>query len=181
MLSISTNINAVISAELVKLSRFDALQVCKQQAVATVTMFRQRIHQEGKASDGAPIGTYSAGYMKVRTGNYGNSGKVSRGKNAGQIKNAGVYVRGAKKGSPRPQYHRSGDPTVILSLTRQMENDLTVLPIDNGYAVGYNNSLNFKKAEWAEATYGKRIFTLTSEERTTVLEMANESIKNAMQ
>jgi hypothetical protein len=181
MLSVSTNINAVIASELAKLSRFDALRVCQEQAVVTVAMFRKRIHQEGKAADGSQIGTYSKGYMKVRTGNYGNSGRVSRGKNAGKIKNAGVYVRGAKKGSPRPKYNRSGDTNVILSLTRQMENDLTVIPIDNGYAVGYNNPLNFQKAGWAEATYRKKIFSLTPEERRSVLDMADEAIQKAMQ
>jgi hypothetical protein len=181
MLSISSNINEVIASELAKLSSFDALSVCKAQAVETVNMFRKRIHGEGKASDNSQIGTYSPGYMKVRTGNYVNSGHVSRGKNKGKIKNAGVYVRGAKKGSPRPKYNRTGDTTVILSLTRQMENDLTVIPIDNGYGVGYHDSLNFQKAGWAEEKYRKKIFSLTPEERKTMLDIAQQAINKALQ
>ena len=155
--------------------------VCKEQAVETVGMFRKRIHQEGKASDGSQIGTYSIGYMKVRTGNYGNSGRVSRGENSGKLKNAGLYVRGAKKGSPRPKYNRTGDTQVILSLTRQMENDMTVIPIENGWAVGYNNPLNFKKAGWAEDKYRKKIFSLTTEERERVIGIAQTAIDNALQ
>jgi hypothetical protein len=119
--------------------------------------------------------------MKVRTGNYVNSGHVSRGKDKGKIKNAGVYVRGAKKGSPRPKYNRTGDTAVILSLTRQMENDLTVISIDNGYGVGYHDSLNFKKAGWAEEKYRKKIFSLTPEEHTTMLDIAQQAINKALQ
>jgi hypothetical protein len=180
MLSVSSNMNEVISAELAKLSRFDAMSVCRAQAVETVEMFRKRIHQEGKASDGSQIGTYSPGYMKVRTGNYGNSSRVSRGQNKGKPKNAGVYVRGAKKGIPRLKYNRTGDTMVILSLTRQMENDMMVIPVDNGYGVGYNNPLNFQKAGWAEETYSKKIFSPTLEERTKVLDIAQQAIDNAL-
>jgi hypothetical protein len=119
--------------------------------------------------------------MKVRTGIYGNSARVSRGKNEGKLKDAGVYVRGAKKGTPRPKYNRTGDTKVILSLTRQMENDLVVIPINNGYAVRFNNPLNFQKAGWAEQTYGKKIYSPTSEERTNVLGIAKDAINKALQ
>jgi hypothetical protein len=180
MLSVATNINEVIAAELAKLSAFDAISVCKAQAIETVNLFKKRIHQEGKASDGSQIGTYSPGYMKVRTGNFGNSGRASRGRNAGKIKNAGVYVRGAKKGSPRPKYNRTGDTMVILSLTRQMENQLTVIPIPNGYGVGWHDSQNFQKAGWAEKTYRKKIYSLMSEEHAKVIEMAEQAISEAL-
>jgi len=179
MLTVATNINAVISSELAKLSRFDAIQVCKAQAVATVAMFRDRIHQEGKAADGSQIGTYSTGYMKVRTGNYGNSGTYSRGKNAGKNKDSGTYSRGAKQGTARQKYNRTNDTKVILSLTRQMENDLTVIPTAAGFGVGYNNSLNLDKALWAEKTYRKKIFSLTADEREKVLGIAKTAIDNA--
>jgi hypothetical protein len=180
MLSVVTNINGVIASELARLSRFDAMDVCRAQAIATVGMFRKRIHQEGKASDGSEIGRYSAGYMKVRTGDYGNSGRVSRGKNKGNAKNAGVYVRGPRKGSPRPKYNRTGDTKVILSLTRQMEGDMVAIPIENGWGVGYNNPLDFQKAGWAEAKYRKKIFSLTAEERANVLGMAERAISEAL-
>ncbi len=180
MFTVASNMNVVIAAELAKISRFDALQICKRQATETVAMFRKRIHQEGIASDGSQIGTYSKGYMKVRTGNYGNAGVYKRGKNAGKPKNSGVYTRGAKIGQPRPMYNRSNDTKVILSLTRQMEQDMLVMPVQNGYWVGYNNLLNFDKSRWAEKKYNKPIFSLTNEEYDKMINLAKTLTQEVM-
>jgi hypothetical protein len=61
-----------------------------------------------------------------------------------------------------------------------MENDLTAIPIDNGWAVGYHDPLNFQKAGWAEETYGKKIFSLTTEEHAKVIGMAEQAISEAL-
>jgi hypothetical protein len=157
--------NAVFAQEFGKLAAYDAMQICKEQAMATVAMLRRRIHVQGMASDGSGIGTYSSGYMKVRTGTY----KTAH------------YRSGAKKGAARPKYNRSADTKVILSLTRQMEQDYTIIPMNDGFAAGYNNDLSMRKAMWAQERYGKEILALTDEERAAMMQIAKDGFEKYME
>jgi hypothetical protein len=186
MISISTNINVVIKA---KLEQIQALQnnpdpVLRTVALAVLPELKHRVHVDGKDSAGNAIGTYSKGYMAVRTGNFTNAATFSRGAKKGKFKDkkkageAGTFTKGldikvfgsvvedkSKVGLNRPVYNRTTDTKVILSLTRQMENDLSVVPSGNGYGIGYLNPDNFKKAMFCEANYGKKILSkLTKEE-----------------
>lgn len=157
-----------------------------------------RVHTQGLDSNGNPIGTYSKSYMAVRTGRFGNSKSIKSGKNKGKIVSAGNFTKkkvlttgpdGSTKatfqkikGGLRPKYHRTDDPKVILSLTRQMENDLGLCQADPiktelGYGIGYKNSHNYQKLLWCEQTYGKAILThTTKEEEEMVYELAQEYI-----
>lgn len=152
---------------------------------------RERIHEQGKKTDGAKIGTYSKGYMVVRTGNYKNAIRYKKGKNKGKIKNAGtftdlvirfdkntgVFSNYEKIGTARPSYNRGSDTDIILSLTRQMENDWSIIPLGNAtYGLGFKNSFNAQKAEWGEERYG-RVYGLTKEEKQSVVDEVNEWIK----
>ena len=74
----------------------------------------------------------------------------------------------------RPKHSRSNDQKVILSLTRQMENDFSVVATSGKYGLGFKNDLNFDKATWAEQTYGKKIYALTNSERETAIKAAQE-------
>ena len=155
-------------------------------ALAVLPEMRKRVHVEGKDSSSGQIGTYSTGYMKVRTGNYGNSDRVIRGASKGKAKNAGNYTKGQnatfdvktkKANSTRPNYHRGTDTKVILSLTSQMENDMSVMATPSGYGIGYQNSLNMKKAIWNEDQYNKKILTaLTQSEGELVINVAENYI-----
>lgn len=163
--------------------------VLRAAAIAVIPEMRVRIHKNGKDSAGQQIGTYSPGYMAVRTGNFKNSGKISRGPNKGKLKNAGTFTDATirldkntgvfsgedKVGTKRPNYHRSEDTKVIISLTRQLENDYAVVPTPNGVGIGFNNPLNFQKAQWVEETYKKPILTqLTKEEIDLAERTVNE-------
>lgn len=152
-------------------------QMLRTVAFAVLPELKKRVHVEGKASDGSLIGTYSPGYMKLRTGNYDNADKFKKGKKAGERKNAGVNT---KTGKARPQYHRTADTKVILSLTRQMENDLSVLAAGSGYGIGYNNKFNFQKSQWNEETYKKDIWELTKEERELAVKVAKDYINQIL-
>jgi len=153
-------------------------------AIETIANIKERIHEQGKASDGAQIGTYSSGYMRVRTGNYGNAVKDKKGK----VKKAGAFTKGknafsdvaTKKANLRPNYNRSSDTKVIVSLTRQLENDYQVIATQRGYAIGFNNSLNFDKSQWVEANQKKIIFNTTAEEKDYILERAVELVNDAI-
>ena len=195
MIEYSSNMMEIIGQKLAQLQALkdNADPILRTVATTVASEMVHRVHVEGKDSSGNQIGTYSPGYMKVRTGNYKNAEKFSRGKSKGELKNAGKYTKGLnikisgtivldseKKGTARPQYHRDADTKVILSLTRQMESDLTVCETDpikteNGYGIGYLNHFNYQKALWCEETYKKPILTqLTKEEK----ELADTTAQN---
>lgn len=147
-------------------------QIMRQVATTLLAQVHDRVHEKGLNAAGEPIGTYSREYMKVRTGDFGNSARVSRGKNKGKTKDAGTFTRGKKKGQPRPQYNRTSDTTVVASLTRQMENDFKVVATDAGYGLGFSNEDNFKKSQYVEATYKQKIFDLTAAETELAVQIA---------
>jgi hypothetical protein len=176
-----SNISEIVRLKvegLQKLSHPD--EMLRTVAAAVLPELKKRVHIDGKGSDGSAIGTYSPGYMKLRTGNYANSGKVSRGANKGKLKDAGTISRGDRKGQPRPKYNRTADTKVIGSLTRQMENGLSIMPAGNGYGIGYTNPHNYDKSQWLEGTYKKDIWELTVEEKALAQQTAEDFIQQAL-
>jgi len=147
-------------------------------ATSLVGAMRTRIHEEGKDSAGGQIGTYSKGYMGVRTGQFKTNSTVTKGKNKGQLRGTGVFTKGKDKGSPRPVYNRTAETKVVLSLTRQQESDWSVIEVNNQYGIGYKNTLNFQKSQWEEETYKKKIFDLTKDEQLLADETINNYVKN---
>jgi hypothetical protein len=114
-------------------------------ALELIPEMTQRIHQEGKASDGGQIGTYSNSYLKQRERN-----------------------------------KRGADTKVIVSLTRQLENDWAVVPTEKGYGIGFNNPLNVQKMRWVEANKKKVIANLSENERRYAIERINELVNAAL-
>jgi hypothetical protein len=201
MATVTTNINAVVSR---LKSNFELLlnkeYLLRPLAIETIPLMKERIHEKGQASDGSQIGTYSPEYMKVRTGDYGNSERFKKGKNAGKIKNSGTFI---KKGAmfftqqdedtvtsrrvfirgnfgARPNYHRSTDTKIIVSLTRQLENDWAVIATNTGYGIGFNNVFNAQKARWVEEHKSKIIFNLSAEEKQYITERLQELVNGAI-
>lgn len=74
----------------------------------------------------------------------------------------GVYSKGYLAERIK-KYNRSSDPKVIVSLTRQLENDWSVIATSRGYGIGFKNKFNLQKARWVEGIKGV-IFSLTAEE-----------------
>lgn len=149
-------------------------------AIETIANMKDRIHEKGQGSDQAQIGTYSSEYMRLRTGTYINSGVYKSGKRKGETKDSGAFTRGAKKGQARPKYNRSVDTKVIVSLTRQLENDWSVLATETGYGIGFNNPLNTKKAGWVEKVKNRVIFKLTETEMKYIVDRLNQLTNNAL-
>ena len=156
-----------------KIASIDMDRLCYKIASDLKGEIKHRVHEEGLASDGSKIGTYSKGYIKVRTGNYSDAARYKRGTNKGKFKEkkekkgeAGVFTKGPRKGQPRPRYNRK-ETDIVLSLTRQMEMDMKAtdpIPVQNGFGVGYSNDFNYDKAIWNEKRYGKPIWSLSKEE-----------------
>lgn len=150
---------------------YDALT--REVATTVMGMMRTRIHERGEAADGSQIGTYSEGYLAVRSGSFRNApektvrpGKTSR-------KDYGTYSKGKNQGGKRVKYNRGNDLKVILSLTRQMESDMAIIPLENGYGIGYNNSDNINKALWNNKRYGNEVFAMSNEEISAVNEIVS--------
>lgn len=168
----------------VLIERIDGVKddvVARACAVAVLPAMKERIHVEGKDASGAQIGTYSNEYMKLRTGNYQNSGKRDSGfytKGANAIFNVSskqaVKVKKSdnSKGSLRHNYNRTADTKVILSLTRQMENDWSLVEGTDDYGLGFKSPTNYQKSIWCEETYKKPIYQLTQQEKEIVSNVA---------
>jgi hypothetical protein len=72
-----------------------------------------------------------------------------------------------------PRFNRSSDPTMIFSLTRQMENDFSVVEEGESAGLGFKNSHNADKARWLEAAF-PGTYILSAEEEKVVVDVINE-------
>jgi hypothetical protein len=178
MIQYTSNISQVVKLKVRQMQDLqNPDQMLRTVALAVLPELKKRVHVEGEDSSGSQIGTYSPGYMKLRTGNYASAERFKKGAKKGEVKNAGVSK---STGKPRPNYHRTGDTKVILSLTRQMENDLSVIAAGSGYGIGYNNPFNYQKSQWNEQTYGKRIWAMTQGERDLALKVAEDFVQQSL-
>lgn len=182
MFSVKTNILSVYNG-----IQMNVMQIVStgevERGVATTMLgvVKKRIHEDGLASDGQPIGKYSEGYMRVRTGKFKTNGKYKSGPKKGQTKPTGVFTRGKKEGQPRPIYNRTDDTKVIGSLTRQMENDFKVVHTQSGnYGMGFTNEENFLKSQYLEKTYNKKIYNLTEQELIQSREVAKSLLQEQL-
>lgn len=145
-MDMKTNMAAVLKTVNDKLTAIDIDRMTRLQATSLLATMRVRIHMDGIASDGNPIGIYTPAYVK--------------------------YVR-QKAG-------RGTDNTVILSLTRSMENSMELYPIQNGTGIGFSTQENRQKAQWCEETYGKDIYAPTAEETIMCQQIAQDYIKKLL-
>lgn len=92
-------------------------------------------------------------------------GKRADGSQIGVYKNS--YLRTREKNK------RGSDTKVILSLTRQLENDLSVINESNGAAIGFKNPEKAEIAVHLEEKYQAHIFTgLTVQEEQIAIDAA---------
>ncbi len=90
----------------------------------------------------------------------------------------GIYSEGYLK--LRERRGRGKNTKIIVSLTRQLENDWAVIGTTNGYGIGFNNPFNKDKAGWVEETYKKIIFNLSPSEKQYITERLTELINGAI-
>ena len=64
MLRIETNMDVVVNKVDLLMSSLDIDKMTRLQATTLLAKMRKRIHVEGRASDGSPIGSYSDAYLK---------------------------------------------------------------------------------------------------------------------
>lgn len=90
----------------------------------------------------------------------------------------GTYSKGYM--STREKNKRGADTKVIISLTRQLENDWSVVDNGNSYGIGFKNKHNFDKSQWVEATYKKKIFSLSPSEKEYAQKRFQELLSDAL-
>lgn len=111
-----------------------------------IDLMTKRIHIDGNAASGSPIGQYNNRYLKLR----------------------------------QAKYNRNADKKIIVSLTRQLENNWSVIPTSRGYGIGFLNPFNLQKARWVEQQKGKEIFSLSAVERDYSIEFINEKVNETL-
>lgn len=99
-------------------------------------------------------------------------GQASDGGEIGQYSNS--YLRQREKAG------RGKSTKVIVSLTRQLENNWSVMETQNGYGIGFTNPFNVDKLRWVEEAKDKVISNLTSGEIDYAFERINELVANAL-
>lgn len=189
VITVTTNLNAVVDRLITNVNKIASPQgidkMLRSMAISTAGDMAHRIHTEGKKADGSQIGTYSEGYMKVRTGKYTTNTRFSKGKNKGGISPSGVFTKGKNKGSARPKYNRTDDTKKVYSLTRQMENDFSLketsepIRTATGYGVGFKNPINAQKAEW-QKEYNE-VYKISPQELQKVRDIADDFVANAFE
>lgn len=85
----------------------------------------------------------------------------------------GTYSKGYLR-LRQTKYNRTAENKVIVSLTRQLENNWSVIATPKGYGIGFLNPFNYQKARWVEAQKKKEIFSLTTSERDYAIAFINE-------
>jgi hypothetical protein len=101
------------------------------------------------------------------------NGEASDGSQIGTYSNN--YLKYA-----RSKAKRGVDPKIIVSLTRQLENNWSVLETSNGYGIGFTNPFNADKLRWVEEQKGKVIANLSEGEINYAIERVNELVADAI-
>lgn len=101
--------------------------------------------------------------------------KEGQATDGGQI---GTYSSGYMR--VREDNKRGADRKIIVSLTRQLENDWAVLGTPTGYGIGFNNPLNRQKAGWVEEQKKRIIFNLSEKEKDYIRERVKDLVNGAI-
>jgi hypothetical protein len=112
--------------------------------------------------------------IKLMTDRIHKKGEDSTGGQIGTYSNSYLKLRERK-------FNRSSDKKIIVSLTRQLENDWSVIATQRGYGIGFLNPDNRKKARFVEEIKEKIIFQLSQPELDFALKEIDDLSTKALQ
>ena len=157
----------------------------REVATTMVAEIGNRIHNQGKATDGSDIGTYSTKPIYVNPKNAAGKTFKTAGKNSAESK--------FKNGKPRATRYFGGGYSefkstigrnqlgkVNLSLSGDMNQKFVVIPTEQGYGVGWNEEEYKQRAEYFEKKYGKPIWSWSADEINIAIAICKEYISNAV-
>lgn len=149
--------------------------VLRSVASSMIGVIKKRIHEDGKSADDSNIGQYDTTHPLYvnplkSLKSFAPMGKTGKYKfKNGQPHKTKYFdsYKGFREGIGRPT------DKVNLSLSGQMNSQFTVIPTENGYGLGWNNTEMYKRSQGLETKYAKTIWGLTKEESEQVTEIAN--------
>jgi hypothetical protein len=188
MFSFKTNITDIINHKLEKLHAimpggevYDAALHASTDVQLTACV--ERIHTEGRASDGGDIGQYSTSPAYV------NPAKSPRGFEAAGKSGKTVFARSGKPHLTRyfaegyKQYREQiGLPSdkVTLTLRGDLRDGLAVIRTEAGYGLGWGDTDLAARAEALEERYGKKIWSPTEQEQANMTAQITETVRAGM-
>lgn len=210
--SVISSLNGKIESFLPGAEHYDGL--LRTVATSMIGVVKTRIHEEGRAADNSNIGTYSTKEMyasksqfvgsgftplgKIKTGKDVSAGtattKVSFKNSKGKVKTKKVAIKKdftERKSMFLPGGYKQfrqvqGRPAdkVNLSLSGDMNTQLTVQPTAKGYGYGWPEGDikggRLQRAKHLEKKYGKKIWALTDEEIQQVIVISQNYAKRAL-
>jgi hypothetical protein len=143
----------------------DALKTDKAIRTGITTVLavqKQRIFTQGEDQKDSKIGTYSTKPTSIS--------KKNQARQTGKTYFPGGYAEYKSAIGKNPGY-------VNLQNTSQMYMDYSfhILGADT-YGLGFNNELNYQKAQWAQQKYGKEIFFQSEKEAQILTKIIEEEI-----
>jgi hypothetical protein len=186
MLTLLTNINTVVSKYLAKLQSIkpggkvyeEAMHVAADGAL---TATRARIHERGQAADGSAIGAYSTTPMYVSAADakapnpgdpIGKTGKTVFAN--GNPHKSRYFAGGYNEYKTAIGLNAAG--SVNLTLTGEMRDTYEVIKTADGYGLGWDDDELSKRAAALEDRYGKKIWTLTADERKALIDTVTDKL-----
>jgi hypothetical protein len=110
--------------------------------------------------------------LALMTDRIHDQGKAADGSQIGEYSNSYLKLR--------EKSNRGSDKKIVVSFTRQLENDWSVIATEKGYGIGFKNPFNKQKAQWVEDQKGKKIFKTTAEEKQQVILSIREQVKKLL-
>lgn len=152
--------------------------VIRGVATSMLGVVKKRIHEDGKDANGENIGQYDTTHPLYVNPNkspksFAPMGKTGKTKFKNGLPHKTKYFdsyKGFREGIGRPT------DKVNLSLSGQMNSQFTVIPTENGYGLGWNNTEMYDRSQGLETKYNKVIWGLTKEENEQAVDVANFEI-----
>jgi len=197
MIRLKSNAREVIGGLVARLEKLDSKSIegsviIRSVAFDVLAEMKHRIQNEGKATSGGSIGSYSTKplYISKKSNPVGDAG-LALGKEDSKGERHSVFKSGKPHTSvyfPRgykqykTQVGRNVIGTVNLTLTGTFMNLMNVYPTDRGWGIGWPDGALFKRAVFFESgkKYGKRIFGASVRERKIAVETAKRLLNSAL-
>lgn len=149
--------------------------VLRGVASSMVGVVKKRIHEDGKDANGENIGQYDTTHPLYVNPFKSPKSFAPVGK-TGKVKFKNGQPHKTKYFDSYKEFRQEIDrPTdkVNLSLTGQMNSQFVVIPTENGYGLGWNNTEMYERSEGLETKYGKKIWSLTDQEAEQAADVAS--------
>lgn len=184
--TLKTNIQEVISSLKIDSFRkggenYDGL--LRAVALTSLAEIKTRIHEEGKAADGADIGRYSTKPLYVNPRNspkaFTPKGKTGRVKfESGKPLKTRYFADGY--GGFKSFIGRNLLGKVNLSLSGQLNKQFLLFPTTDGWGLGWADDEKYTRAIGLERKYRREIYNLTDEEEQKAVGAADKYIEDAI-